>query len=167
MLIVMLILMMMMIRKTKFYFKNRFESRFENRSDDRFERRVLFFLHCWVRNKSRKKMNKAWQRVWSTSASAWSKRMKFRRFSSISSFSFFVDVYDSFCFEHHEILYILRILFWWWTFDKRFFDALTFRIDRILRSKDIDFRCDHIVSNCSCLIKRFYQSSRLIDNLIA
>jgi hypothetical protein len=145
----MIILMMMMIRRTKFCFENRFENRFKNRFNDRFEERILFFLHCWVRNKLREKMNRAWQRVWSTSASAWSKRMKFRRFSSISSFSFFVDVYDSFCFEHHEILHILRILFWWWTFNKRFFNVLILRIDCILKSKNIDFRCDHIVSNCS------------------
>jgi hypothetical protein len=26
---------------------------------------------------------------------------------------------------------------------------MIFRIDRILRSKDIDFRCDHIVNNCN------------------
>jgi hypothetical protein len=34
-------------------------------------------------------------------------------------------------------------------FDKRFSDARTFRIDRTLRTKNIDFRCDHIVSNYS------------------
>ncbi len=75
--------------------------------------------------------------------------MRNRRLSSISSFSSSADVCDNVCFELHEILHILRILLWWWTSDKRFFDALIFRIDRILRSKDIDFRCDHIVNNCS------------------
>jgi hypothetical protein len=110
-------------------------------------RDIHFFLHCWVRNKLREKTNKAWQRIWSTSA--WQNKMKFRQFSSISSFSSFVDVCDNSCFEYHEIFYILRILFWWWIFDKYFFDDLIFRIDRILKLKNIDFRCDHIVNNCS------------------
>jgi hypothetical protein len=71
--------------------------------------------------------------------------------------SIFVDlVFFIFCWRIRQFLFraswdfhILRILFWWWTSDKRFFNALILRIDRILKSKNIDFRCDHIVNNCS------------------
>jgi nitrogen fixation-related uncharacterized protein len=144
------------------------EDRSENCSETR---EILLFLHCWVKDEFRKMTNKAWQRVWSTSV--WQNKMRFRRFSSISSFSFFVDVYDSSCFEHHEALHILRILFWWWTFDKRFFDDLILRIHRILRSKDIDFRCDHIVNNCNIVwfcsyerISRTCEFRRLRRNVV-
>ncbi len=145
-----MLILMMLILKTRFCFEIRSKIRSENRSENHHEtRKILLFLHCWVRNEFLKKMNRTWQRIWLTSASVWQKRMRFRRLSSISSFSFSVDVCDNSCFERHEILHILRILFWWWTFDKRFFNVLIFRIDRILRSKNIDFRCDHIVNNCS------------------
>ncbi len=132
MMLILMLILMMLIRKTRFCSETR---------------KILLFLHCWVRDELRKMMNRAWERVWLTSA--WQNRMKCRRFSSISSSSSFADVCDSVCFELHETLHILRILFWWWTFDKRFSDVLILRIDRILRSKDIDFRCDHIVNNYS------------------
>jgi hypothetical protein len=112
----------------------------ENRSE---ARDINFLLHCWMKNELREVENKAWQRVWSTSA--WRNKMKCRRFSLILSSSYYVDVCDNFCFELHEILHILRILLWWWTFDKRFFDVLILRINRFWKRKTLIF--DVIISS--------------------
>jgi hypothetical protein len=90
----------MLIRNARFFLENRSEDRFKTRD-------IHFFLHCWVKNESQETADKTRQRVWSTSA--WQKRMRCRRFSSIFSSSFFVDVCDNVCFERHETFYILRI----------------------------------------------------------
>jgi predicted nucleic acid-binding Zn ribbon protein len=51
MMLILTLILMMLIRETKFCFENRSETR-----------KVLLFLHCWMRDKFREMTNKAWQR---------------------------------------------------------------------------------------------------------